>query len=257
MSRMHAAAGRAGRAARRSAARSWYGNPVVLLAVYALLAVAAVTVTRDVRATFDPAGYAPLPLLAFACWRVSRGGWFSRGVLIYVTAQALLMTATQVARWWAVQAVAMFAISLAGLLLLLSPAVYARTHPGTAPAHTRIRLRPGLLMLLAAPFAGITVAALTLAVTRRWFLPGSGCMLAPVQGLARRCVGVGRGFPLPVAATEHGRHVVSTLAFVKDCAQWSLVIFAVSYLIWLALHRRQEPAAGPPAAPGLAVQPSQ
>ena len=257
MSHMYATVGRAWRATRRSATRSWYGEPVTLLVVYALLAVAAVAVSGRVRPIFDQAGYYPLPVLAFACWRVARGGAFSRGVLIYVTVQALLMTATQFAQWWAIEAVAMFAISVAGLLLLLSPAVYARTHPGATPASTRIRLRPGILMSLAAPFAGITVAAVTLAVPRRWALPGRGCMSAPVEVLPRRCVGFGRGFPLPVVATAHGHHVVSTFAFVKDCAQWSLVIFVVSYLIWLALHRRQEPVAGRPADPDLAVQPSQ
>jgi hypothetical protein len=35
---------------------------------------------------------------------------------------------------------------------------------------------------------------------------------------------------------------VSHLAFVEDCVQWTVLIFTVSYLLWLAFRQRQQPA---------------
>ena len=179
---------------------------------------------------FTPGGYGPILVLvlAFTCWRVTRGG----------------------------RVFAVFAISLAGLMLLLSPAVYARTHPGAVAASPGIRLRPSRWLVLSAPLAGAAVAGLTLAVRRHWLASGSRCMIGPVEGLPQRCTGMGRGFPVPVVATVHGHHAASPLAFAQDSLQWTVFIFAVSYLVWLAGHRRQPPVPERPAAAGIVAKPS-
>lgn len=248
--------GRAWRAARDYAIGSWHDNPAALMVAYVLLAVAAEALARSANLELKPGGYGPILLMAFACWRVTRGGWFSRGFLIYVTVESLLQTVSHLAQWWDIQAPVLLAISLAGLALLLSPAVYVRTHPDAMPGSSSLRLRPGPLMLLSAPFAGISVAGLLLAVTRRWPLPGNGCLTGPVEMLPRRCAGWGRGFPVPVVTNDHGHHAVSVLAFARDCTQWTVAVFVASYLLWLAFQRRRRIAPGHPADPGLAVQPS-
>jgi len=107
-------------------------------------------------------------------------------------------------QWWHLQPAAVSALGLAGLLLLLSPAVYVRTHPGTVAASSAMRLIPSRWLILGALPAGPAVAGLTLAITHRWFLLRNGCADGPVQGMPQHCVGVGRGFPEAVVATVHG-----------------------------------------------------
>jgi hypothetical protein len=232
---------RAWRASHSVATRLWYGSPVALMAAYLILAVPAELVSGSVDTQFT-SWILPILMLAFCCWRVVRRGWISRGILIYLSAGDVVKAAG-LAQQWQIQTVAALAISLAALMLLLSPAVYARTHPGSGAASSSIRLRPTRWMILAAPLAGVAAAAVALPVTHRWPLAGRGCMIGPVQGLPGRCVGVGQGFPVPVVATIHGHHSVNQLAFVQDCVQWTLAIFIVSYLLWLALRRRQPTAA--------------
>jgi hypothetical protein len=240
MLRVQPILGQAWREARSIATRLWYDRPAELIVVYLILAAAAAALAQNAGIPFKPIGYASILVLAFFCWRVLRRGWISRGVLIYFSVVALLSAAQFGGQWWRIQSIAVFVMSLAGLMLLLSPAVYARTQPGSVATSSNIRLRPRLWMVLAAPLAGIVAAGLTLAVTRRWGLPGRGCStFAPVQSLPKHCLGVGRGFPIPVAATSDGFHTVSQLAFFKDCGQWAVLIFTVSYLLWLALHRRR------------------
>jgi hypothetical protein len=256
MLRIHPVVGHAWRASCRIAARLWYESPVALLVAYVCLAAAAVALARSAGLELKPGGFGSVLLLAFWCWRVSRGGSVSRGILIYVSVLELL-TAAQLAQSWHIQTVAVFATGLAALMLLLSPAVYARTHPGSAPASSSMRLRPRPWMVLAAPLAGTAVAGLTLAVTRRWFLPGSGCMIGPVEALPQHCVGAGRGFPAPVVATVHGARAVSQLAFAQDCIQWTVVIFTVSYLLWLVRRRRHPSVTERLPAGGLVAERSQ
>lgn len=253
MFRIHPVLRRARRAFFCLASRLWNDGPAALMAAYLMLVVAAEAIARSASLVFK---YGWIPVVAFFCWRVTRGGHVSRGILIY-TSVVNLLWAAQLAQWWHIQAVAALVITLGGLVLLLSPAVYTRTHPGAGAASASIRLWPRRWMILSAPLAGTAVAGLTLAMARRWFLPGSGCMIAPVEGLPQHCVGSGRGFPVPVTATVHGYHAMSQLAFVQDCVQWTVLIFTISYLVWLALHRRHPPLPAAPADAGLIAQPSQ
>jgi hypothetical protein len=246
---------RAWQASRSIATRLWYENPAALMVACLVLAGAASVLGPDAESGLRPGGYVPILIVAFLCWRVSRKGYISRGILIFLTAMGTL-GAAQSAQSLQIRALAACALSLAGLMLLLSPAVYVRTHPGSDAASSSIRLRPRRWMVLSAPVAGAAIAGLTLAVTRRMFLPGRRCMIGPVEGLPPHCVSTGRGFPEAVAATIRGHHVVSQLAFVRDCVQWTVLIFAVSYLLWLALRRRPS-ATGRPADAGLVARPSQ
>lgn len=222
------------RAAHRVATRLWHDGPVALLMVGYL----GLTVTAEVinGLPLTASAYLPTVIFAFFCWLVWRRGRISRGMLIWFSAGGLLKAA-DLEQWWHVQSLAVFALSLLALALLLSPAVYVRTHPGSFASSSGIRLRPRSWMILAAPLAGAAAAGLALAMPRRWGLPTSGCMDA-VQNLPQRCVGAGRGFPVPVEATVHGYHAVSQAALFQDWAQWTWFIFTVSYLIWLAVHRR-------------------
>lgn len=252
MFRIHRVLRRVWRVFFRQANRLWSDGPAALLAGYLVLVAAAEVIAGSAGLVFK---YGWIPVLAFLCWRVTRGGHVSRGILIYASVVNLGWAVTLSQRWH-IQALAVFVLTLGGLVLLLSPAVYARTHPGAGASSSGIRLWPGRWMILSAPLAGTALAGLTLAVARRWFLPGSSCVIAPVEGTPQRCVGSGRGFPVPVMATVHGHYAVSQLAFVQDCAQWTVLIFTVSYLVWLTLHRRRPPLPAAPADAGLIAQPS-
>jgi hypothetical protein len=226
------------------------------MVVYLFLAGAADALGPVASARFRPFGYLWMLVLAFCCWRVVRRSWIFRAILLYLSTVALAQAAA-LQQGWRLQALAALALSLAGLMLLLSPAVYARTHLGSSAAASGIRLRPPRWLVWCPPLSGIAIAGAILPVTHRWYLPGSGCTIAPVQSLPRHCVGVGQGFPVPVVATIRGQHVVNQLALVQDWVQWTVLIFTLSYLLWLALHRRRPPATGRPARGDLVARPSQ
>jgi len=174
------------------------------MAAYVCLIVAAAVVGQSAYFAGKTPGPDLIPAVAFLCWRVSRGGRVSRGILIWVSTGMLLDAAGLGGQWWHLQPAAVSALGLAGLLLLLSPAVYVRTHPGTVAASSAMRLIPSRWLILGALPAGPAVAGLTLAITHRWFLLRNGCADGPVQGMPQHCVGVGRGFPEAVVATVHG-----------------------------------------------------
>ena len=143
MLRIHHMLGHAWRASRSVAMRAWHEDPITLIAAYLVLAAAAEVLGQSAYMASKTYGLGLIPVLAFLCWRVSRGGRISRGILIYISIGDLLRSAGLGGRWWHVQPAAVSAAGLAGLLLLLSPAVYARTHPGIAAASSRMRLIPG------------------------------------------------------------------------------------------------------------------
>jgi hypothetical protein len=239
MLRIYLTGGHVWRDGRALATRLWYRQPAALMVSYLVVATAAELLGQSADMAKQTIGVEAVPVLALLSWRVTRGGWVSRGLLIYyVSARQLIGAAGLGGQWWHIQPAAVSALALAGLLLLLSPAVYARTHPGRPSATSRMRLRPSRWLVVAAPLTGTAAAGLALAVTRRWYQPGPGCMTGPVEGMPPRCVGVGQGFPVPVAATVHGSHTLSQLAFVQDCVQWTVMILTGSYLLWLAFHRR-------------------
>ena len=228
-------------AARGIAARAWMERPGPLVIAYLILIVAATTRAGRIDYPGDA-------LAAFLCWRVWRGGPGARGFLIYGACFAFTLT-DQFFEARTVAAIAAgwlgFGVGWASLALMLSPAVYARTHPGPLAAAARLSLRPPRWMLPLTALAGTAAASLALAVPHRWYVPAGGCLISDVSALPARCVGSGRGFPDPVMAAVHGHHTVSLAAFAIDCLLWATQAFWISYLILLARRRRPQPAAQP------------
>ena len=76
----------------------------------------------------------PLPsflIMAFLTWRVSRGGWFARRILILASFASGAVAAVDVARRWDLTIVALVIIGAAQVALLVSPPVYGRTRRPT------------------------------------------------------------------------------------------------------------------------------
>jgi hypothetical protein len=140
------------RASHSVATRLWHGSPVALMLAYLILAVAAELVSGSVDTQFT-LWILPILLLAFFCWRVMRRGWISRGILIYLSAGDVVRTAGS-AQQWQIRTVAALAISLAALMLLLSPAVYGTRggHHSRPSLGESARIRPGLRPVDAADF---------------------------------------------------------------------------------------------------------
>jgi hypothetical protein len=71
----------------------------------------------------------PLPsflITAFLAWRVSRGGWFARRILIVASFASGAVAAVVVARRWDLTVMALVIIAAAQVALLVSPPVYGR-----------------------------------------------------------------------------------------------------------------------------------
>jgi hypothetical protein len=106
----------------------------------------------------------PLPsflITAFLAWRVSRGGWLARRLLIVASGAFCVAAALAVARLWYPAVMALFIIGAAQVALLVSPPVYARTRrtpiPVRAPGWARLARRPPAWLLPWGLLAGVLV----------------------------------------------------------------------------------------------------
>lgn len=237
----------------------WRGRPGVLMAGYLILTVAARQVAVTAHLTLHQAGLDTSGvILAFFCWRVWRGGRFSRRILIIPASLAFAVAAFHLAQWWDGPVIGLMAIGLAQLALLFSPAVYARTRreatagPGDGPAppqtQLRLRLRPAML-LAAGLLAGLALTLLLLLRVR--YLQPPGCGIPQGARPPVPCSGFGRGYPLPVLASSDGRGVAGWTGFVKDAAQWTVLGLCVMYLFWLVAQN-----AAAPEPPAVAARPA-
>lgn len=116
----------------------WRDRPAVLLAALAVIEVLLVVYTRTAGAEYNadqPFGASIfwLMLSLGLTWRVWRGGWVARGVLVGLSALPLLTIATSVsdASWYVSGLVAFGVVQL---VLLFSPAVRRNIREHAEPA---------------------------------------------------------------------------------------------------------------------------
>lgn len=188
--------------------------------------------------------------MAFLTWRVSRGGYVSRIMLIIWSALGYAAVATSIARVWSVPALSLLVIYAVQIALLTSPAVYQRTRPGGGPASAAPGVQrgwPPLWLVLAGLLTGLVVTLLYLANMQEAALPGCGPAGATLAHLPGRCVGLASGYPLRFLTADQNIPLIDKAALIKDWAQWSLVSFSVLYPIWLR-HDAAPPAAEPSRA---------
>lgn len=208
---------------------------------------------------------ADLLILAFLVWRVWRGGWISRDLLIFGSMLGYLHVVLSVARLWNVFAVAGLAGWLICLAILVGPAVRTRAlaqDPATAvPSSGPGYLPPPAWILPWGLVAGIVVTLLCLG-NMAW-APLSGCAAAgtPVSSLPAHCFALQEGYPLRFLIGDQGDPLIIKTSLVRDWAQWSLLCSSVLYLGWRLVRSviradgmpgsagTSRPGAGGPVAP--------
>lgn len=254
------------RAAIQAADRIWYGRPGVLMTAYVVLIAASRLIAHSAGRSSRQAGLEVTVLvLLIWCWRVSRGGYLSRGLLLLTTIYALSAATAHLASWWDGAGAAVLVISAVQLALLLSPAAYLATRrdpdglarpdrqqlvpvaggparlPWCEPVRTALtlRLRPRWWLLPAALGLGLIVTAALLATSHYLTFPGCAPPgLRPGRLQPARCLGYGRGYPLPVWTDRPSPQQSARAAFGRDCAQWAVASLAVLHGSWLAARAR-------------------
>ncbi|HUB38875.1 MAG TPA: hypothetical protein VMA72_08490 [Streptosporangiaceae bacterium] len=224
-------------------ARIWRDSPGRLLALYLVLGVIALAVSHS-----SPSAKSQLLwflLEVFLAWRVWRGGRTSRVVLILVSMISFGGAAFTGPRLWSFGVLALLAIYAAQVALLVSPAVYQRTRrdasPDWSPAAS-MRWTPPVWMPLSALLAGLLAILASLASMGWAAIPGCGPAGATIAQLPARCFGLAQGYPVRFLTANQGAALIDKAGLAKDWAHWSIVSFAVFYLL-LLLHRRHEATA--------------
>jgi hypothetical protein len=179
----------------------------------------------------------PLPsflITAFLTWRVSRGGWFARRILIVASFASGAVAAVDIARRWDLTVMALVIIGAVQVALLVSPPVYGRTRrtpiPVRAPGWARLVRRPPAWLLPWGLLAGVLVTLACLGSMDWVAVPG--CRPAASDA----CSALAEGYPLRwLTAVPTNEPLISKGALFKDCAQWALISTSVLYMAWLWL----------------------
>ena len=179
----------------------------------------------------------PLPsflITAFLTWRVSRGGWFARRILIVASFASGAVAAVDVARRWDLTVMALVIIGAVQVALLVSAPVYGRTRrtpiPVRAPGWARLVRRPPAWLLPWGLLAGVLVTLACLGSMDWVAVPG--CRPAASDA----CSALAEGYPLRwLTAVPTNEPLISKGALFKDCAQWALISTSVLYMAWLWL----------------------
>jgi hypothetical protein len=171
-------------------------------------------------------------ITAFLAWRVSRGGRFSRMILIIGSGASYAVATLAVARLWDLTAMALVIIGAAQVALLLSPPVYGRTRrpvpiPVRARGWAQLVRRPPSWLLSWGLLAGALVTLACLGGNLDW-VAIAGCRPAASDA----CVAVAEGYPLRWLTSHQNVPVISKGALLRDWAQWALVSTSVLYLAW-------------------------
>ena len=171
---------------------------------------------------------------AFLAWRVSRGGWISRIILIVTSGAAYAVTALAVARLWNVAVVALVIISAFMIALLVSPPVYGRTR--STPIQVRAQSwsqllppRPPAWLLPWGLLAGVLVTLACLGSMD--FTTIAGCRPAASDA----CSALAEGYPLRWLTAIQGTPLISQEALLRDSVQWALGCTSLLYLAWVWL----------------------
>jgi hypothetical protein len=273
-----------GHSVAESADRIWYSRPGLLMLGYLILSLAGAVLAPHGTARAagqNTAGLDSWPTLIW-CWRVARGGRWSRILLALASIATIGSATAHLATWWDLQHAGALVIGLAQLALVLSPAAYLATRqdmawkfrttgrwlvpvagggrpmPWAEPARAALtlRLRPPWWLPLAAMLAGLLLA---LAWTQH---PSFGVVLphCPHGHLPRastppgRCSLSGMGYPLPVRLFTPSAHWHAGVAFARDYVEWALVSLEV--LLAARLWWNSRPDYLPAAPPLASAQPA-
>jgi hypothetical protein len=179
-------------------------------------------------------------ITAFLAWRVSRGGRFSRVILIIASGASCAVVALAVARLWDVAVVAVVIICAAQIALLLSPPVYGRTRPEPIPVRAgdwaRLLRRPPMWLLACGLLAGALVTVACLGSMDFVAIPG--CRPAGSDA----CSALVEGYPLRWLTAHQNVPLIFKGALLKDSVQWVLVSTSFLYLGWLWLTAPADPS---------------
>jgi len=224
-------------------ARIWRNSPGQLLALYLILGVLALVVAAVSHPSLSVEPDAPWLLVAvFLAWRVSRGARVSRVVLILAGMVLFAGTASIHTRLWSYGVLALLAIYGMQIALLVSPVIYQRTRRNDQPDRVptvMMRWTPPLWMPLSGLLAGLVATLLSLANMGEAAIPGCGPTRAAIAELPRRCFGLAQGYPVRFLTAYQGTPLIHKAGLVEDWAHWSIVSFAVFYIL-LLVHRRPE-----------------
>jgi hypothetical protein len=222
-------------------ARIWRNSPGQLLFLYLVLGVIALVVVAVSHPS--PSVKAQplwLPLAAFLAWRVSHGGWASRLILILVSMISFASAAFIGPRQWNLGILALLAIYATQVALLVSPAVYQRTRRNLSrDVAPTVSMRPPLWIPLSALFTGLAATLLSLAHVDWAAIPGCGPAGATIAQLPGRCFGLAQGYPVRFLTAYQSMPLIDKAGLADDWAHWSIVSFAVFYIL-LLLHRRHD-----------------
>jgi hypothetical protein len=202
-----------------------------ILLVYVLLATIGAIVSGFARGVGPKEPLSSLVVMAFLAWRVSRGGRFSRGILVIGTGVLYAAAVLAVARLWDLTVMALVIIYAAQVALVISQPVYGRTRRPMpvlvrAPGWAQLARRPPVWLL---PWGLLAGALLTLAYLGNsdWSTI-AGCRPAGADA----CTALVEGYPLRWLTAYQNVPLISKGALFKDCAQWTLASMSVLYLAW-------------------------
>ncbi len=236
---------------------AWREQPgpllVAFLVLYALSGPIAFTLTYHPGLGGRPAVLISIPwliLVPFLTWRVWRGGRISRVLLILNAVLGYAGIALHFARLWRPLELWLLSDFAAQVALLVSPAVYQRTRPGTHFRAATVAPLAGKLRWWMLPWgllAGLVITLLLLGQMGWAAIPGCGPAGASLAHLPGRCIGLAQGYPLRFLSGYQGVPEIGKLALIKDWAQWSLVSGSVLYAVQvLRLGRQDRPEPAPP-----------
>ena len=202
-----------------------------ILWVYMLLAAMGLIVSWRSHSAGPSSPVWPFLSVAFVVWRVSRGGWISRLILIAGSGISYSESAVAFARPWGLATLALIVIFAVQIALLVSPPVYGRTRR-PVPIEVRARgwgqlvRRPPAWLL---PWGLLSGVLLTLALLGNMdFVAIAGCRPAASDA----CHTLAEGYPLHWLAAHGGDPAISKEALLKDLAQWALACTSALYLVW-------------------------
>lgn len=214
-----------------------------------------------------PSSHAPLwqapgvPALvaAFLAWRVTRGGWFSRWLIILCTAIgafALINSgSTQSGNLTSFGFLGIYAVQIG---LLLSTPIYNRTRrtdDGNQAPISRLWVTPPGWMLAAGAVVGLIVTLLCLASESFEAVPGCTSTANGPVASAASFTTLAEGYPVhflgtaPFLSLDPGKTVkvadISVFAdpviykgaFALDFTTWAVVSFLAFYMLWLPSRR--------------------
>jgi hypothetical protein len=252
-------------------ARIWRQPGAFMIAYLILFGIAGPWSTGSSPATAAQLAHAVDPVAivfaAFLAWRVTRGGWFARGLIIFYTAGGIAgLLSSPGMRSGSLISLGLLATYLVQIALLVSTPVYNRTRKnqtGLAPDGSRLWVLPPRWMPVSAAAAGLIMTLLFLGNMSSQPVPGCQApgYLAPHSAPLAQCATLAGGYPIhylsamPTLSLNSGNKVtaanlamfahpvISKSAAAGDLAIWTLVSFTAFYLLWLPSRRQAESAA--------------